>query len=297
MPVIMKRVAVIGPGAIGGTVAAWLSQSADVQLTVCARTRVDKLVVDTPSGVIATKLHCVTEAREASPVDWILVATKTYDAAATAAWFTVLSTPSTRIAVLQNGVEHVERFTPWWPVERILPAVVECPAERIVPGRILQRRDAWIAVPESAAATEFKSLFPSQFVDIRLTDDFTSTAWRKLCLNAAGAVSALVMKPAGIVHRDDMAELMRGLILECIAVGRAEGARLDDALANEIIAGMRAGSPDSINSLLADRLAGRRMEIDARNGVIVRRGAAHGIETPLNRLVASLLSAGAVDSG
>jgi 2-dehydropantoate 2-reductase len=289
----MKQVAVIGPGAIGGTVAAWLSQSPDVHLTVCARTRIDELEVETPSGLIATKLNCVTDVNEGKPVDWILVATKAYDAAAAAAWFPALSTPRTQLAVLQNGVEHVERFAPWWPIERIVPVVVECPAERIAPGRILQRREAWIAVPESAAAHEFRGLFPSQFVDVRLTEDFTTTAWRKLCLNAAGVVSALVMKPAGIVHRDDMAELMRGLIRECIAVGRAEGARLDDSLADEIISRMRAGPRDSVNSLLADRLAGRRMEIDVRNGVIVRRGAAHGIDAPLNRLMANLLAAAA----
>jgi 2-dehydropantoate 2-reductase len=41
----------------------------------------------------------------------------------------------------------------------------------------------------------------------------------------------------------------------------------------------------------ADRLAGRPMEIDARNGVIVRRGAAHGLATPLNALMADLLQA------
>lgn len=35
------------------------------------------------------------------------------------------------------------------------------------------------------------------------------------------------------------------------------------------------------------------MELDARNGVIVRLGAKHGIETPLNQAMAALLAAGA----
>jgi 2-dehydropantoate 2-reductase len=41
--------------------------------------------------------------------------------------------------------------------------------------------------------------------------------------------------------------------------------------------------------MLADRLAGRPMEIDARNGVIVRLGEKHGIATPLNRMAAGVL--------
>jgi len=44
-----------------------------------------------------------------------------------------------------------------------------------------------------------------------------------------------------------------------------------------------------VNSMLADRMAGRPMEIDARNGVIVRRGGKHGINTPLNRMLVALL--------
>ena len=48
---------------------------------------------------------------------------------------------------------------------------------------------------------------------------------------------------------------------------------------------------DSVNSLLADRLAGRPMEWDARNGVIVRLGAIHGVPTPVNAMASTLLAA------
>lgn len=43
--------------------------------------------------------------------------------------------------------------------------------------------------------------------------------------------------------------------------------------------------------MLADRLACRQLEIDARNGVIVRLGAKHGIATPLNAAMVALLNA------
>jgi 2-dehydropantoate 2-reductase len=43
--------------------------------------------------------------------------------------------------------------------------------------------------------------------------------------------------------------------------------------------------------MLADRLAGRPMEYDARNGVIVRRGARHGVAAPMNALMVALLEA------
>jgi 2-dehydropantoate 2-reductase len=115
--------------------------------------------------------------------------------------------------------------------------------------------------------------------------------WRKLALNCAGAVSALTLKPAGIAVSEGIGDIMRALVHECIAVGRAEGAVLDDALVEEIIAGYRNGPPGAINSLHADRLAGRPIEIDARNGAVVRIGRRHDVATPVNRMIVALLEA------
>ena len=118
-----------------------------------------------------------------------------------------------------------------------------------------------------------------------------SAAWRKLCINAAGAISALTMKPAGVLRSEAAGQLAMDIIAECAAVGRAEGARLDASVGQQVLDGYRAQPADSINSMLADRIAGRTLEIDARNGVIVRKGEKHSIPTPLNRMVVALLQA------
>jgi 2-dehydropantoate 2-reductase len=80
-------------------------------------------------------------------------------------------------------------------------------------------------------------------------------------------------------------------------VGQAEGARLDDTVAQQVLDGYRTPPRDSINSMLADRLAGRPMEIDERNRVIVRLGEKRGIETPLNRMAAGGTGVGEQGSG
>ena len=79
----------------------------------------------------------------------------------------------------------------------------------------------------------------------------------------------------------------RGIVRECLAVGRAEGARLDDAIVEQVVEGARKAPPDSLNSLIADRMAGRPMEIDARNGAVVRFGRKHGIPTLFDMLGAA----------
>ncbi len=283
------RIAVIGPGAVGGTLAAWLAQVHEV--TLCARTAFERLQVETPEGPLVAAPAVLTDPAAAAPVDWVLVTTKTYDAAGAAAWLARLVGPQTRVAVLQNGVEHVERFTPYLAADRITPAVVDIPAERTAPGVIRQRRTGWIKVPAGEAGRAFVALFAHTPIEVSTTDDFATVAWSKLALNCAGAVNALTLKPSGIAHRDDIAAIMRDLVAECVAVGRAQGADLADDLPQQVVAGYRAGPADGINSLHADRLAGRPMEIDARNGVIVRRGAAHGIATPVNAMVVALLEA------
>lgn len=287
----MARVAVIGAGAIGGTVAAWLAQSHDV--TLCARSPLDDLEVETPEGLIRAAPHILTDPAAAQPVDWVLAATKTYDAAGAAAWLPGLMTPTTRLAVLQNGVEHRARFRGKVPDAYVLPAIVDIPAERHAPGRILQRRNGTILVPEGVAGEGFAALFVDTPIAVSTTGDFTTAAWRKLAINCAGIVNALTLRTAEVVRDEGVAGVIRALVLECCAVGRAEGADMPDTVADQVVAQMRASDGASMNSLHADRVAGRPMELDARNGVIVRLGERHAIATPMNRALAALLAAAA----
>ena len=289
-------IAVIGPGAIGGTVAAWLAQNSAHKISVCVRSDLpDGLVIERDAGQIAARPTVFTSPDEAHPVDWVLIATKTYDSAAAAAWLPSLMRDDTRIAVLQNGIEHIENFSAHAPRDRITPCIVDLPAERTGPGRILQRRDGSIVVPEGAAGEDFVALFAHTPIDVSTTDDFTTAGWNKLCINSAGAVSALTLKPAGVSWLEPIAEIMRAIVAECAAVGRAEGAALPDDIVERVVQHYRNGPRDSVTSIHADRLDGRPMEIDARNGVIVRLGARRGLATPVNAMVVALLEATMLD--
>ena len=285
-------IALIGPGAIGGTIAAWLAQVADNAVTVCARTPFDELVVDVPDGrTIEARPRVLVDPTDASPVDWVITVTKTYDTAGAARWLERLLGPTTCVAVVQNGVEHMERFASLVPRERTLPVIIDIPAERSAPGRIRQRRHGDITVPSGDLGKRFVTLFEGTPLEPRTTDDWVSVAWRKLALNSAGVVNALTQKPASVVRNEKAAALMRAIAAETVAVGRAVGARLPDTLPDEVLERLRASAPDSVNSLLADRLARRPMELDARNGVIVRLGALHGVPTPLNAMAVAILEA------
>lgn len=286
----MPQITIIGPGAIGGLVAGRLCQNPDNAVTVAARTGFDQLILDTPEGRLPARPRIITSPQDATPADWLLVATKAYDSAAAADWFPQVVTDRTGVAILQNGVNHVARFSAWLPQERILPVIVDCPAERTAPGAIQQRGPGSLTVPSGPLATAFEALFAGTGLDCRVVDDFTTAAWWKLCLNAAGVVNALLLRPARIAHDETAAGLMRHIVAEAAAVGRAEGAQLADSIADEVVGIYRGHPPDSMNSLHADRAAGRPLEIDIRNGIVVELGKKHGIPTPYNDMAVALLA-------
>lgn len=285
----MARIAIVGPGAIGGVMAAWLSHAGH-ELVLCSRRPLDELVVKTPDRTITIRPQVFTNPADARPVDSVLVATKTYDAAGTAQWLERLVGQHTPVAILQNGVEHRERFAPWVPAAKIVPVLVYCPAERTAPTVMRQRRKSWLIVADDAPGQVFAGLFADTAIEVRLTRNFRSAAWEKLCVNVAGALNAILLEPARIFRDDQIVSVAGDLVRECIAVGRAEGAVLDDSMIERVLQLYRGNPPDTVNSLQADRAAGRPMEVDARNGVIVRLGRKHGIPTPLNALVVSLLN-------
>jgi 2-dehydropantoate 2-reductase len=286
----MTRIAIVGVGAIGGVTAALLQQAGH-ELLLCTRRPMSGLSVDTPEGLVKVQASFVTAPSEAFEVDWVIVATKAYDIAGAAKWLEPLCSKGAPVAVLQNGVEHRERFAPYVPMEKILPVMVDCPAERQSPDRVRQRGVMHLKVPDNVLGRDFVKLFAGTPADATTVPDFLSVVWRKLCFNSAGVLSALVLQPTGIVREEAMGDVALQIIRECAAVARADGANLEENVADVVLAAQRAAPADSVNSMLADRQAGRPVEIDARNGVIVRLGRKHGIATPANSMAVALMEA------
>lgn len=289
----MPRIAIVGAGAIGTVIAARLSARGGLDVNLCLRSGgFNSLEVQGPDGTIVATPTLYADPAQTRPVDWVIATTKAYDSATIArTWLPTLMGSDTRLAVLQNGVEHVANFAAHVDPTHILPVMLDIPAERLGPGRVLQRASGIMVVPDGPDSADFITLFDGTSITVTADADFTSVVWRKLCLNAAGAVSALLRQPAGIIHHAGAEPVMRALVTECVAVARAEGAKLDDNTVDQVMEACRAAAPAGINSLLADRLAGRPMELGARNGVIIRRGAAHGIPTPVNQTVHDLILA------
>jgi 2-dehydropantoate 2-reductase len=190
--------------------------------------------------------------------------------------------------VLQNGVEQRELVEPLAHGAEILPAIVWVPSEVIGPGRVRQRGAVELTVPDGAPGRAVAELLGS---GVTLSADFATVAWRKLAVNAVAALMVLARRRAGMFAREDVAHLVRAFAEEVFAVARAEGADTGPEAVEELLAYYRGLPADLGTSMLFDAEAGRELEWEARNGVVRRLAARHGIATPVSDVVVPLLAA------
>jgi len=153
------------------------------------------------------------------------------------------------------------------------------------------RGKARLTVPDTSASRVVVEALRGTRCSVDVATDFKSVAWRKLLQNAVAGLMVLTRRRAGMFARVDIAELSLAYLRECLAIARAEGAALSDKAPQEIVASFQAHPADMGTSILADREANRQLEWNTRNGVVLRRGRAHGIPTPISDLLVPLLAA------
>ncbi|TNM62084.1 2-dehydropantoate 2-reductase [Aliirhizobium smilacinae] len=289
-----RKIAVVGLGGIGGVAAACLSLSPENDVTVCARRQIDKLTFDHLEESKQIPLKTLTDPSRAEPVDWVILCTKAQDSASAAPWLERLCTPQTTVAVLQNGISHEERVGPHAKGATILPAIVYYNGERFAPDHVRLRhiRGHDLLVPAGLPGDAFAALFEGTPIDVGRSAEFITYQWRKLLVNViANPITALTRQRLGVFQRPDIQGLSLGVLREAVAVGRAEGAQLRDNEAETILETFLGYPPEAGTSMYFDCLAGRALEIEALNGAVVAAARRHGLPTPLNAAMLTLLTA------
>jgi 2-dehydropantoate 2-reductase len=288
------NVTIVGLGSIGGVVAGYLSKTRHHHVVACVRKPIAELILDGPDGTANVPLNTLADPAKAEPADWVLLCTKTHQTEAAAPWLGRLCAPTTKVAVLQNGVDHVARVAPLVSGATVVPVIVYYNGERIADNhmRLRQGADQDLLVADDEAGRAFAQLFEGTPLRVGLSDDFTTAAWRKLLINIiASPITALTLQRQAVLRRPDVKSLCLDLLREAIAVGRAEGARLGPDEANAALTMLFTFPPEAGTSMYFDRLAGRPLEYAALNGVVVAAGERHGIPTPINRALLPLLHA------
>src|ERR1700758_4649375 len=185
-PARRLTVAVIGLGGVGGGAAGSLASAGRHDIVACTRQQIARFTLERAEGTVEAPLRVLTDPAQAKPVDWVLVCTKTHQTTAAAPWLARLCTAATRVAVLQNGIDHVARIAPLARGATVVPVLVYYNGERLAPDRVRIRHagayDAVVADDEPGRA--FVDLFEGTPLRIIRSGDFATLAWRKLLINA-----------------------------------------------------------------------------------------------------------------
>lgn len=290
-------IALLGPGAIGTTIAATLHEAGRTPL-LCGRTAHPQLTLRDDDGEVVVPGPVLNDpAAVSQPVDLLFVAVKTTQDADSARWLAQLCDENTVVCALQNGIEQQTQLAPYVKGATVVPSVVWFPAQREADASVWLRAKPRLTLPDVPAARRIADALSGTRCAVELSGDFLSIAWRKLLQNAAAGLMVLANRRAGMFRRDDIAALTLAYLHECLTVARAQGAVLADDVPQEILAGFQRSPADLGTSILADRQANRPLEWDIRNGVIQRYGRAKGIATPVSDVLVPLLAAGSEGPG
>ncbi|HUP74212.1 MAG TPA: 2-dehydropantoate 2-reductase [Acidimicrobiales bacterium] len=291
------RIVVVGAGSIGGYVAFELARAGH-EVVLGVRSPFERLVVIDEHGQRhELSLPVLTDPTLVPEADWVILATKAHQTEAAAPWLRGACGSFTRgVIVMQNGVEHEARVRPHVGAAPVLPCVVRCGAEAIAPGHIVHHGFANFDVPAGPIADALAPVFADTALQLVSVDDFTTVAWQKLISNVTcSPLTALTRRRLVILRDEAIADLAVQLAAECLRIGEAAGAKIDETMARPIVEGMRTVNPQMGSSMLYDQLAERPTEYEALTGAVVRFGRKFHIPTPMNDAIYALLAVASAD--
>lgn len=295
------RIAVMGAGAVGCYFGGMLAR-AGLPVTLIARQAHrdaiarEGLTIDSFRFASPERIHVETaaDAEGVRAAGVVLFCVKTVDTETAAKEIEPHLAPEAVVVSMQNGVDNVERIRAASGIDA-LGAAVYVAAEMTAPGVVKHSGRGDLIVgrfPGSSARTEtVEACFARAEIACRTVEDIRAPLWAKMFMNCAyNAISALGKARYGkLAARADIREIMRMAVEEAETVARADGVRLPEQNFVEAAWKLADSMSDALSSTAQDIGRAKRTEIDSLNGYVVRRGAAHGIATPVNQSLCALV--------
>jgi 2-dehydropantoate 2-reductase len=288
--------AVLGVGAIGGLVATAVASLGEGVTVLVRPEKLSgypvNLSVERPLGAITAPARAAATLTD--PVDVLWIATKAYQLET--ALQAVQSLPRCIIPLL-NGVDHVEVLRAHFGRDLVVPATIAVEAERVGPGRFLQR-SPFVNLNLAASGEPLLGAIVARLRDLGFTCRFIQNEhtllWNKLCFLGPFALvtSASGMNKGEIYENAEWKGKLVSAMTEASAVAKASLAEVDPAQIQKIYDGLPSGIRSSMQKDLA---AKRQLELDAIGGPIVRGGERYGIEVSTTAALIDVIRAKATE--
>ena len=301
------RIAVFGAGGVGGYFGGRFARAgADVH--VIARgahlqaLREHGLRVRSVKGDFTVRVPATGDPADVGPCDLVLFCVKTFDTEAAAGKLAPLVGEDTAVLSLQNGVESEDELARAVGEGHVMGGAAFIFAGITGPGVITHSGGpASIVFGEldgraSERAKRLLALCERAGVEAELSASIKTVLWAKLAFICAQAgMTAAVRLPIGEIRTAPASWAAFGrLVAEVCAVAEADGTPVPLAARDRALALAQAAEPGSFSSLHDDLVAGRRMELEALHGFVVRRAARHGLAVPMSEAVYAILQPWAI---
>ena len=281
------RVAVLGPGGVGGLLAALLARGGAAVTCLAGAATAEQLRT---AGIRVESAHFGDSTtpvgaaeRLTAPVDVLLVTVKAtqLDDALERVPADVLG--DALVVPLLNGVEHVDLLRRRYPEAGVVPATIRVESTRTEPG-VVRHGSPFVTVDLVAVdglgqrVRRLADALQQAGVTTRVGDDEQAALWGKLNFLAPLALLTTAAQATAGEVRESRREDLVAIVGEVAAVARAEGAPADEEQVVDFFDGVPAGMRSSMQR---DAAAGRPIELDAIGGAVVRGAARHGIAVPV----------------
>jgi 2-dehydropantoate 2-reductase len=288
------NVAIVGAGAMGCLYAGAFHRAGaevtliDVNPKHLAAINAHGLELDTRAGVETLKLKAVRPEDADEAADLIVLFTKTFHTEAALGGIKRVIGETTRVMTLQNGLGNDEAVARHVPRERVIVGVSTLPSDLLGPGRVRSHGEGGSKIypasgDDTAFAREVADLLTRGGLPTVLEPDIQAAIWSKAIFNAAmNTLCALTRRTPGFLgaHEESKA-LIRAVVLEGVAAANASGVAIEARPILDLTVVSVTDHADHEASMLQDVKAGRRTEVDAINGAIVRAAQPAGVPTPV----------------
>jgi 2-dehydropantoate 2-reductase len=282
------KVAVLGPGAVGGVLAVGLVR-AGVPVVCVGRPDTANLIASEGLTLRRGRQETETVLPEAmsqlrEQVDLLLVTVK---APALDDALGRIQAPPLTVIPLLNGIEHMQLIRSRLAESDVAGgsvSLIEAYLEK--PGTIVQTTPAVVLTLAEDVDRGAAELLRRAGTEVRINGSELEVLWQKLARQApVAAATSIAQRPVGELRNDpEWRPRLQAAVDETCAVAAGEGVSLTAAAQWEIIDAM---PPELTSSTARDVAVGRPSELDAITGAAVRAGRRLGIPTPtLDRLLA-----------
>lgn len=291
------KVGIVGSGGVGLTCAAFMSSTSG---TVVKTRRAEQANSLNVNGITLRRhggeQETVSEFTAShtpdilSDCDVIFITVKSYDSQSVADEISDYLKTDAEVISLQNGIEAVPVLKAALPhPSRVFAGVTWVGATRVDDTTVqLGTLTTTVVDPEATRAT---AVLASSEYKSNMSAPIEQYIWDKLALNvgqnALGATTGFNLLQLG--ESSHCIEIATHLLDEFEKVANAEGISFEDPLIDKLLGNWK-DSPHR-PSMLQDFEAGKRTEIDALNGAIVKLGIKHNIPTPYNAMITELIKA------